>query len=285
MGIDGVSLSIDAKKNYSLTKALENHVRTLVNNGEATMSGGSISSSEWNATLKKLAELQQSRNANNEESIFRGGATLPTKDWNKNFVVYDGDEINFTKDEITQLYEAMGISLKSTEKAKKAETPAAEATERAEESQKKKKPVTVDLASYDSANDPLLEKDLSLTKVLIEQFKEQKPELKGQTIDQDGVKITYNLQGYICKYEDENQIVDIMNPATISSMIIEKKNEEGQITRKIWLEKDKINFENIGKGMPEMMVVKGYEDYEYDDTGNRSKTTNYTSYGGERWSR
>lgn len=73
-----------------------------------TFSDGSISDNEWYATLDKLAELQQARQKNNQKSIFTGGTDR--KDYKTSFVVHPDQEIEFTKEEINTLFDAMGAS-------------------------------------------------------------------------------------------------------------------------------------------------------------------------------
>lgn len=97
-----------------------------------TFSDGSISDNEWYATLDKLAELQQARQKNNQKSIFTGGTDR--KDYKTSFVVHPDQEIEFTKEEINTLFDAMGASFTkkpgsaATEEKPETETPAVETT-------------------------------------------------------------------------------------------------------------------------------------------------------------
>ena len=85
------------------------------------LSDGKITAKEWNAVLDKLIEIQQNRKANGQASIFGGGTDKTRNGWHNSFIVHPNQEIEFTADEIGQLYEAMGAKFT---KASKPVTPA-----------------------------------------------------------------------------------------------------------------------------------------------------------------
>lgn len=103
---------ITIKKGKGITHALLD----LVKKQGMEISNGSISKAEWNDTIKTLDEIQQNRNANNQNSIF-----------GKNYLVHEGQQIDFTENEINMLYKAMGVNFKEGEKPQttpQSETPA-----------------------------------------------------------------------------------------------------------------------------------------------------------------
>lgn len=89
-----------------ITNMLEAHVRSRVENGDKIINGDTnITYKEWNAVIAKLSELNNKK----EPPIFRGKADVNSKDWHNNFVLYNGDKITFTEEEMDDLYKAMGI--------------------------------------------------------------------------------------------------------------------------------------------------------------------------------
>lgn len=85
---------ITIRKNQGITQALKD----LVEKNNLKMSDGSISKTEWEETIKTLDKIQKSRMENGGKSIF-----------GDNYSVKEGQKIDFTKDEIQMLYDAMGI--------------------------------------------------------------------------------------------------------------------------------------------------------------------------------
>ena len=89
-----------------ITNMLEAHVKSRVENGDKIINGDTnITYKEWNAVIAKLSELNNKK----EPPIFRGKADVNSKDWHNNFVLYNGDKITFTEEEMDDLYKAMGI--------------------------------------------------------------------------------------------------------------------------------------------------------------------------------
>ncbi len=109
---------ITIKKGQGLTHAL----RDLVKEKNMVMSDGSISKAEWNNTMDKLAELQAKRSAEGKASIFTGGTNKT--DYRTSFVVHPNQQIDFTEEEMNELYNAMGVSFAETEKPAEPEAPA-----------------------------------------------------------------------------------------------------------------------------------------------------------------
>ena len=91
------------------------------------LSDGKITAKEWNAVLDKLIEIQQNRKANGQASIFGGGTDKTRNGWHNSFIVHPNQEIEFTADEIGQLYEAMGAKFtKDSKPVTPAETSVAQ---------------------------------------------------------------------------------------------------------------------------------------------------------------
>jgi len=107
---------ITIQKNMGLTQALKAHI--LKNN--YTMSDGNISAKEWNKTIDVLENINEKRKKDGTTPIFTGGSDRSKAGWHTSFVVQPNQEIEFTKEEMKELYEAMGVSLdKSEQKDKK----------------------------------------------------------------------------------------------------------------------------------------------------------------------
>lgn len=107
--IKAQTIKIDSKTN-SLTKALK---KLVENNSNLIFTDGKVTASEWNATMDKLAEINQARKQSGQDSIFSGGTDKTSAGWQNSFIVHDGQEINFTAEEMKQLYDAMGVTVKS----------------------------------------------------------------------------------------------------------------------------------------------------------------------------
>ena len=111
MSTDNIQpVHITIKKGQGVTQAL----KELVTKNNAKLSDGSISKDEWTATVKALDEIQAQRKQDGKTSIF-----------GDNYIVYTGDEINFTEEETEKLYKAMGVEISqgaTTENSKKVVT-------------------------------------------------------------------------------------------------------------------------------------------------------------------
>jgi hypothetical protein len=124
--------SLTIKKGQCLTQALMD----LVVAQKMEMSGGKITLAKWNATIDKLAEIQQARASEGKKSIFTGGTDR--KDYRGSFVVHPNQKIDFTKEEMASLYGAMGVSFKKAEAS-----TTQEESEETEEQQPADKPAAV----------------------------------------------------------------------------------------------------------------------------------------------
>lgn len=112
------SQKITISLNKGLTHALKNHVQQ----NNLTMSDGSISAKEWVNTMDKLAEINEKRKANGGQTIFTGGTDKSRAGWHSSFVVKPDQEIEFTKEEMAELYSAMGVSLGASQVEKTTES-------------------------------------------------------------------------------------------------------------------------------------------------------------------
>ena len=97
-------VKITIQKNQGITQALFD----LVKNEK--LSGGKIDATEWKNALAVLNEIQANREKNGQANIFTGGAG---NDSHKNYVVQEGQQIEFTAEEIQKLYNALGVTLKN----------------------------------------------------------------------------------------------------------------------------------------------------------------------------
>lgn len=110
MDINNNEFKIKIPKGFGLTHALKNLVENMPN---SIISDSKISHLEWDATMDKLIEINNARNAKGENSIFTGGIDKTKDGWQNSFIVHSDQEITFTKDEIEQLFEVMGVTINS----------------------------------------------------------------------------------------------------------------------------------------------------------------------------
>ena len=110
---------IEIKKGEGITYAL----KRIAQENKAIFSDGKITAKEWDKTLDALIEIQNDRKANNQKSIFGGGTDKTKAGWHNSFVVNPGDKIEFTEEELTKIFNSMGVSFSKTEKTEKTEKP------------------------------------------------------------------------------------------------------------------------------------------------------------------
>lgn len=109
--------TIIIKKNKGITHALRDLVKK---NPNSILSDGKITAKEWNAVLDTLIDINNSRKANNQKPIFTGGTDKSRAGWHSSFVVHPNQKIEFTAEEMSALYSAMGVTLKSSENSENA---------------------------------------------------------------------------------------------------------------------------------------------------------------------
>ena len=101
-------------RGQGITQALKQLVEEKAKqNPNVKISDGIFTKTEWQNTIKVLDEIQASRKANNQASIF-----------GKNYIVYENDKIDFTADEMSRIYNAMGVEVKEPQKKEKPSQPA-----------------------------------------------------------------------------------------------------------------------------------------------------------------
>lgn len=101
---------ITIKENEGLTHGLKRLVESMPN---SVISDGKITLKEWNTVIDKLILINEQRKQSGKESIFTGGPDR--KDYRHNFVVHPEQEIEFTENEINELFEAMGVTISNQE--------------------------------------------------------------------------------------------------------------------------------------------------------------------------
>ena len=99
------------EKNQGLTQALKKQVES---NPNSVLSDGKITVAEWDKTMDKLAELNEKRKQEGKASIFRGETDKTKAGWHTSFLVDEGQQIEFTAEEMKELYEAMGVTINET---------------------------------------------------------------------------------------------------------------------------------------------------------------------------
>ena len=107
---------IKIEQGLGITHALKKLVEETP---DAIISDNNFTVKEWNDTMDKLVEINQQRIANGQESIFEGNTDKTKDGWKNSFVVKTGQEIEFSKEEMDQLYDAMGVSFRKKEKIEK----------------------------------------------------------------------------------------------------------------------------------------------------------------------
>ncbi len=134
---------ITIQKNMGLTQALKAHV--LKNN--YAMSDGSINAKEWNKTIDVLESINEKRKKAGSAPIFTGGTDRSRAGWHTSFVVHPNQEIEFTKEEMKELYEAMGVTVgnNSSKDTKKVENKVEETPDVKERTKAEKKRIKEEL--------------------------------------------------------------------------------------------------------------------------------------------
>ena len=96
---DAQQITITIKNNgkkTGITFELLNHVKQL----GLKFSDGNVSKAEWEQTLKVLDDINNNRIKTNKGSIF-----------GQNYSVKNGQQINFTAEEMSRIYQAMGVEI------------------------------------------------------------------------------------------------------------------------------------------------------------------------------
>ena len=96
-------VKITIKKNQGITQALFDLVKN------ENLSGGKIDAGEWKNARSVLNEILANREKTGGANIYTGGAG---NDGHKNYIVQEGQQIEFTAEEIQKLYNALGVTLK-----------------------------------------------------------------------------------------------------------------------------------------------------------------------------
>ena len=99
-------------KDYGITHALK---KLVEDNPNAVMTNGKISTEQWIHTMKALDAIQQKRLENNQSPIFSGGTDKSSDGWHTSYVVHPNQEIEFTPEEMTSLYNSMGVQINQPE--------------------------------------------------------------------------------------------------------------------------------------------------------------------------
>lgn len=112
--------SIQIQKNQGLTQALRAHVGK----------DAKISAQQWDRTIDTLIKINEDRKASGASTIFTGGTDKSKAGYHTSFVVKPDQKIDFSQNEMKELYSAMGITLgetakevEKTEELKEAEKP------------------------------------------------------------------------------------------------------------------------------------------------------------------
>ena len=107
--------SIQISKNQGLTQALRAHVAK----------DAKVTAQQWDKTIDTLIKINEQRKASGSATIFTGGTDKSKAGYHTSFIVQPNQKIDFSKDEMAQLYSAMGLSIGAAK--------AAEETDKTEE--------------------------------------------------------------------------------------------------------------------------------------------------------
>lgn len=300
-------VKIQIKKNLGITHALKD----LVEQQKMELSDGKITAKEWNAVLDKLIEIQQNRKSNGQASIFGGGTDKTKSGWHNSFVVQPNQEIEFTADEIGQLYEAMGAKFT---KDSKPVAPAEDTTEPPSVTQPPAdgtdKPEAPEGTGQKPAGNVKEEKRTDENgNEYIAQIREDGKEVGRKYSTEDGdytVSIEYDEKGnktrevetgyntdqpeYIREYEnDKLKTVTHYKEDGKTVNYISQYNSEGE-EKTTWLDNNGIpllsdEYDKNGKLKTQTRydadgkTVKSKTLFEYDSEGKQTKTTSYRGDG------
>lgn len=106
------------QKNQGLTQVLQSIVNDLQkkNPNSIHIEGGKVSLKEWQATMNKLAEINEQRKSSGQPALFSGGTDKSKSGYQSSFIIQEGQKIEFSEDELKSLYDSMGVSIKETPK-------------------------------------------------------------------------------------------------------------------------------------------------------------------------
>ena len=233
-------VKIQIQKGMGITQAL----KKLVEDQKMELSDGKITAKEWNSVLDKLVEIQNNRKANSQASIFSGGTDKTHAGWQNSFVVNPGQEIEFTAEEIGELYRAMGAKFSSGSKPPQAQTPAPAQMPTPTPAPTTAPAVEEATIPKKDENPPTKGEDFSNKKAPLDiQFVVRHPEKANQSIlNEDGTTNVYDENGYLDKVLNEDC-------KAIRSFY---RNSDGSVD---------------------------YSDYEYDSNGNYTRGIEYKSDG------
>ena len=105
------NITIKIMPQLGITHALQSYITNPDQKDKFTISDGKITAKEWDKTLDKLIEINQKRKNDNKTPIFTGNTNK--NDYRTSFVVQPNQEIEFTKDEMNELFAAMGVTINS----------------------------------------------------------------------------------------------------------------------------------------------------------------------------
>ena len=117
-----ISTQIQITRGQGLTQALRAHVGK----------DAKISAQQWDKTIDALVKINEKRKEVGAATIFTGGTDKSRAGYHTSFIVQPNQKIDFTKDEMAELYSAMGISLGAAAK-EEANVEAAEKVAKSEE--------------------------------------------------------------------------------------------------------------------------------------------------------
>ena len=93
--------SIQISKGFGITHALKAQVAK----------DAKVSAQQWDKTIDTLIKINEQRKASGASTIFTGGTDKSKAGYHTSFIVQPNQKIDFSKDEMAQLYSAMGLSI------------------------------------------------------------------------------------------------------------------------------------------------------------------------------
>ena len=104
------SQKIVIEKNKGIAHALKKLVEKMPN---SVISDGKITAKEWDATIDKLIEINTKRIKSGKAPIYEGGSDKSKSAYHTSFIVHTNQEIEFSAEEMKELFSAMGVEIKN----------------------------------------------------------------------------------------------------------------------------------------------------------------------------
>lgn len=250
----------------------------------------------WQNVMSVFDEIQKEEQAEGQK-LFRGGTDKTSAGWGKSYVIYAGDKISLSDEQMNKIYGAMGLDLSkiTPSQPETPETPAQPPAAASSDQIPKK-----DENPPSAQTPPGKGADLSeASRPLDREFLVPHKQLAGKTVlREDGTSYTYDEKGYIKSVQNKNGNEICGDIHRSANGNVDYKDYEydtnGNCTRVICRSTDgavfwynDCEYDTDGKMIREIQrnsdgtVSPCFMDFEYDINGNNTRVIYYFSDDGQ----